>query len=209
MSETEPGADELRVRAILKQRGVGTDPALPDTPTGPPPPGFEPRERDWLDDLLDDLTPEPVEDETADEPEQPPATSTTKAPAKTKKRKKKRKGSRSGPRSAWDTSRPAPRQSLIEAWDGVPYRFKWLAYHASAAYLGWSMGLVDWVTYVTAWIADAGLTDPQSVFWYCAAAAAFLLYRRTRPWPWPLAWLAAVPAASTVTGVLLYGTPHP
>lgn len=108
------------------------------------------------------------------------------------------------PRTAWDTRPPSPRQSLIEAWDRVPYRLKWLAYHASAAYLGWSAGLVDWVTYVTAWIAATGPAGPQAVFWYCAAGATFLLYRRTRGWWLPVAWLAAVPACSTVLGVLLY-----
>jgi Na+-translocating ferredoxin:NAD+ oxidoreductase RnfD subunit len=46
------------------------------------------------------------------------------------------------------------------------------------------------------------------VFWYAAAGATVLLYRRTRSWWWPVAWLATVPATSTVVGVLLYA-PHP
>jgi hypothetical protein len=41
------------------------------------------------------------------------------------------------------------------------------------------------------------------------ASATFLLYHAyTRADGGPVAWLAAVPATSTVIGVLLYGTPH-
>jgi hypothetical protein len=32
------------------------------------------------------------------------------------------------------------------------------------------------------------------------------MWRRTRGWWWPVAWLCAVPVSSTVVGVLLYGT---
>lgn len=212
-SPTPPGADELRVRGILRQRGVGPDAAPAIAPTSPTEES-EPRKRDWLDDILDTTTdpphtPEPEAEQPAEDPE--PAPAKTGKPKKTagKRRPKAKKRKSGAARSAWDTTPPSPRQSLIEAWDAVPYRIKWLAYHASAAYLGWSMGLVDWATYVTAWIADAGFTNPQSIFWYCVAAATCLLYRRTRPWPLPLAWLAAVPVTSTLTGVLLYGTPHP
>lgn len=123
---------------------------------------------------------------------------------KPKRPRKKKPRDPAAPRTAWDTRPPSPRQSLIEAWDRVPYRLKWLAYHASAAYLGWSAGLVDYATYVTAWIAGTGLVGPQAVFWYCVAAATFLLYRRTRGWLLPAAWLAAVPVTSVVVGVLLY-----
>ncbi|MFL1904780.1 hypothetical protein ACJWDR_37605 [Streptomyces tauricus] len=127
-----------------------------------------------------------------------------KAKAKKRRQKARRRSDPTAPRTAWDTPPPAPRQSLIEAWQLIPYRFKWLAYHASATYLGLTTGLVSWVTYVTAWIAATGLFGVQAVFWYCAAAATFLLYRRTRGSWLPVAWLAAVPACSTVVGVLLY-----
>lgn len=224
---TTPGADELRIRALLLAREVGPDagpaaeaPArassarLPDwwapkpgisatvtEPTAEPTPAVRPR--DWLDDILDtdpepEAEPEAAEEE-APEPEQatPPA-----RPSKPKKRKKKpRPGA---PRAAVDTRPTPPRQSLADAWDRTPARLKWLAYHTSAAYLGWSLGLVDWATYVTAWIADTGLVGPQALFWYCAAGATVLIYRRTRGWWRPVAWLAAVPVSSTVVGVLLY-----
>lgn len=192
---TGPDADERRVRALLRQHGVGPN-AIPPQPTTRP--------RDWLDDILNSPPPKPAP--------APPSDTASKTPAKAKKRKRRRKGSKrprpDTPRSAWDTRPPSPRQSLLDAWDGVPYRLKWLAYHASAAGLGWSMGLVGWATYVAAWIADNGLTDPQAIFWYVVGAATFLLHHASRRRWRPVAWLAAVPASSVVVGVLLYGTPH-
>ena len=56
MTDTKPGADELRIRSILKQRGVGPDalppPVRPPMPAVPPKPVVRPR--DWLDDILDE-----------------------------------------------------------------------------------------------------------------------------------------------------------
>lgn len=200
----DPGADELRIRALLVARQVGPDAA-------PPKPAARPR--DWLDDIIDtgptaatEAAPEP---EPADAP-QPVTVEKQPARPRPKPGKKKRKKTRPGAaRTAWDTRPPAPRQSLTEAWDQVPYRLRWLAYHGTAAYLGWSMGLVGWATYVTAWIADTGLIGVQACFWYAAAGGTVLVYRRTRGWWRPVAWLAAVPLSSTVVGVLLYGTPNP
>lgn len=214
----EQGADELRMKAILTTRGVGPDAkpaAVPPKPTDRP--------RDWLDDILD--TKAAPKTATAEKPKPAPTTPAARTVEKTspkpapdekkpqaktkKKRRKKRK--RPGPdtpRSAFDGREQSPRQSLLDAWGAVPYRLKWLAYHAAAGYLGWAIGLVDWVTYVTSWIADGRLTHPQAIFWYLAGVATLLLHHATRGRWWPVAWLAAVPATSTVVGVLLYGTPH-
>ncbi|MFF4552738.1 hypothetical protein [Streptomyces sp. NPDC001422] len=192
---SQPGADELRVRSILRKQGVGPA-AIPPKPTTRP--------RDWLDDILDaPATPkaEPAAAEPAARPASKPA-----APAKRKPTK--RKPPKSGrARTAWDARPASPRQSLLDAYNRVPYRLKWLAYHASAAYLGWAVGLVGWATYVTAWIARTGLVGPQAFLWYSAAAGTVLLHHRTRGWWWPVAWLTAVPASSVAVGVLLYGTP--
>lgn len=199
----EPGADELRVRAFLLAREVGPD-AVPPMPAVRP--------RDWLDEIVDtDLapaapTPEPVDEEPVDTPE--PVAKTKPKPARKPGKKKQRKPKPGAARAAVDSRPPSPRQSLAEAWDRVPPRLKWLAYHASAAYLGWTVGLVDWATYVTAWIATTGLVGPQALFWYAAAGGTVLIYRRTRGWWHPVAWLAAIPVSSTVVGVLLYA-PHP
>lgn len=202
MSQT-PGADELRIRALLLAREVGPD-AIPPMPAARP--------RDWLDEIVDtDIapaapTPEPVDEEPANAPE--PAAKTKPKPASKPGKKKQRKPKPGAARAAVDSRPPSPRQSLAEAWDRVPYRLKWLAYHASAAYLGWTVGLVNWATYVTAWIATTGLVGPQALFWYAAAGGTVLIYRRTRGWWAPVAWLAAIPVSSTVVGVLLYA-PHP
>lgn len=193
----QPGADELRIRTILRQKAVGPN-AIPPKPAVRP--------RDWLDDILNTpAAPEPKP--TVAEPKARPApkpAAHTKPKAKAKKRKAPKPGRA---RTAWDSRPPSPRQSLLDAVDRIPYRLKWLAYHGSAAYLGWSVGLVGWVTYVTAWIADTGLIGVQAFFWYGAAACTFLFHHRTRRWWWPVAWLTAVPASSVVVGVLLYGTP--
>jgi hypothetical protein len=186
------------MRGILRRHGVGpaaAPPAVPPQPTVRP--------RDWLDDILNsqpaESTPPDPEPDTARVPAGPKAKKSRKTTS-TKRRKPKPGAAR----TAWDSRPASPRQSLLDAWDAVPYRLKWLAYHGSAAYLGWSVGLVGYVTYVTAWIAETGLVGVQATFWYAVAAAAFLLHHRTRRRWWPIAWLAAVPATSTVVGVLLY-----
>lgn len=205
----EQGADELRMRAFLTARGIAPNPI-------PPPPAERPR--DWLDDILES-GPEPeLEEEPSEEPgagpepgpaeEQPQPRSKSFRQTKKNSSKKRKKTKPGAPRAGVDTRPAAARQSLADAWDNIPTRLKWLAYHASAAYLGWSMGLVGWSTYVTAWIAATGPVGPQAVFWYVAAAGTVLIYRRTRSWWTPAAWLAAVPVTSTVVGVLLYA-PHP
>jgi hypothetical protein len=227
--DTERGADELRLKAILTTRGVGPDaepPAVPPKPAGRP--------RDWLDDILDTKpspapatapkpTPKPEWKATAKSSPGPAAPTSTvgkttqKPPAAEKKpqakagkkrRKKRKRRGPNTPHSPLDNRQASPRQSLLDAWGAVPYRLKWLAYHAAAGYLGWAIGLVGWVTYVTRWIAGGHLADPQAIFWYLAGAATLLLHHATRGRWWPVAWLAAVPATSTVAGVLLYGTPH-
>ncbi|MEV6014714.1 hypothetical protein [Streptomyces sp. NPDC051997] len=200
MADTKPGADEIRIRNILRKNGIG-----PDAPAPVVPPKPTARPRDWLDDILD-TPPTPKPEPAAAEPAARPAPKPA-PPARPKA--KKRKAPKPGrARTAWDSRPPSPRQSLLDAYDRIPYRLKWLAYHASGAYLGWMVGLVDWTTYVTAWIAHTGLVGPQAFLWYAAAACTFLLHHRTRRSWWPVAWLTAVPASSVAAGVLLYGTPH-
>ena len=60
--DTEPGADERRIKALLKQRGVGPDAEPPPLPPGPPPAGFdpEPDDEDWW---IDETVETPVGDE--------------------------------------------------------------------------------------------------------------------------------------------------
>ncbi|MER5715741.1 hypothetical protein [Streptomyces sp. NPDC002132] len=184
------------MRAILVARQVGPD-AVPPKPTERP--------RDWLDAILD-ADPAPAEKPAAPQPDPAPAAAPSdgKAAKRRPARAPRKPKTPGAARTAWDTRPPAPRQSLTEAWDRVPYRLKWLGYHATAAYLGWTCGLVDWATHVTAWIATTSPIGPQALFWYATAGGTALIYRRTRAWWWPVAWLAAVPVSSTVVGVLLY-----
>ena len=251
MSETKPGADELRIRGLLQQRGVGPDagplPTLPaEEPTpgpGPAPdpdgwwerlyaeerrPAAEPapdtaRQRrrsprlpDWWLDKPEHLLDDETEPDEADEDEAPTSTDTDPdepEPADPDTEPAPVRRARRQPlhgRPAYTHPAPArsPRQSLLDAYDRMPPRIKWLAYHASAAYAGWELGFVDYATHVTAWIAETGLVGPQAFVWYVVAAVSALLYRRFSRAVLPVSWAAAVPVSSIVVGVLLYA-PHP
>lgn len=192
---TIPGADERRIRHILRARGVGVDAA-------PPPPTEQPR--DWLDDILDSKPEEAKEPPPAAQPA--PTKARKPKPSGKKKPKRPKNHERGAPRTAWDTRPPAPRQSLADAWDRIPPRLKWLGYHASAASAGWWLGWVAWATDTAAWLAAGHWTSGSAWVLYALAACAIALYRRTRARIWLIAWCAAVPVSSVVVGVLLYGT---
>lgn len=198
-----------------KKPVVDTSGAAPTTATvdsaAPLPPKPTTRPRDWLDNLLDDnATPATIEDQDDEEatepgpPKTPESTAAVKTKPQAKPRKRKQRPGPNTPHTPWDSRPQDPRQSLMDAYDRVPYRLKWLAYHATAAYLGWSAGLVDYATEVAAWTADGRTADWQAWIFYALAAGTFLLYRRTRGHWWPVAWCAAIPVTSTVVGVLLY-----
>jgi hypothetical protein len=188
MSGTKPDADEMAVRDRL--RAIIDGVSQPD-----PAPVDEPAEAgDWWDRLYPD-----------DEPDEQPVKLT--------------KG-RAEPAPAPDPSaQPAPapavvtasenalnrrRQSLLDAWDGLTGRTRWLIHHGTAAGFGWGLGIVTWATHVTAWVAADRYSDPQSITCYLIGLGAVALYRRARGWWWPVAWMAAIPVSSIVTGVLLY-----
>lgn len=210
MSETEPGADELRVRQMLVKNGVGPD-ADPEPPAVPSRPADRPR--DWLDDLLDEpATPaeEAAEPEGKPQPEAParPKKPQTSDAQKARKRKRRQATRRNPdtPRSAWDTDIHDPRQSLLDAWNQIPYRLKWLACHAIATGVGWHFGLVTWATNAAAWFAAGHWTSTSAWVLYVFAGLLAALYRVARKWAWPLRLVASIPIASTIVGVLLYGT---
>jgi hypothetical protein len=180
------------------------DTADQDTFTGNTPPPTPPNPTAADDPPSDDPEAEAAPEEATAAPVETAKQKPSKPrPRPSQKRPKPRRNQPAAPRTAWDTDLHSPRQSLVEAWARTPYRLKWLAYHASAAYMGWSAGLVDYTTHVTAWIADTGF-GPQAWFWCGVGAATVLLHRRTRGLWWPIAWCAAIPAASTAVGVLLY-----
>lgn len=190
------GADELRVRALLRQNGVGPNP-IPPKPTSRP--------RDWLDDILNSPPPRPAA--PAAPPPAPPATAPEPPQITTAKPKKKRKKpSPSAPRTAFDTQINDPRQSLLDAWQHIPPRLKWLGHHTTAAAAGWPLGWVAWGTDTAAWFAAGHAISPSAFALYALGACALSLDRRSRAWAWPIAWAAAIPVSSVTVGVLLYGT---
>lgn len=111
-----------------------------------------------------------------------------------------------GTRPAYRNPEPtrSPRAALADTWHATPTRLRWLTYHGTAAAAGWTLGLVDYATHVTTWAAAAGPGHPQSWLWYSVAAATALLHHRTRGLWLPIAWPAAIPLASTITGIALY-----
>ncbi len=187
-----------------------------EEPTPEPQRRRAPRLPDWWRDKPEDLTTD--EDDTApdDEDEQPTSTDTDPdesapedpTPEPTPARRPRHRPFNRRPAYNHPAPPSSPRQSLLDAYDRIPPRIKWLGYHATAAYAGWELGLVDYSMHVTAWIASTGLVGPQAFFWYGVAAATGLLYRRFARAPRPIAWAAAVPVSSIVVGVLLYA-PHP
>jgi hypothetical protein len=195
MNDTKPGADELRMRAILRTRGIGPD-ATPPLPAVPPKPTSRPR--DWLDDILDS-TPTPA----APTEEIEPAADTEPEPEKTKP-KPARKPKAKVKAGKKERQADSPRQSLLDAYQQIPPRPRWLAYHATAAGAGWWLGWVDWGTDTAAWFAAGHWTTTSAWVLYGLGACACGLYRRSRSWAWPAAWAAAVPVSSVVLGVLLY-----
>lgn len=205
MSDTRPGADELRVRGILRARGVGPDatpPPVPPKPTAPP--------RDWLDDILDSnatATPPPASASTrpaTDPKPTPDADRAPKRPTWKTLRGRVQTGTERGSASGRHPATVLPRASLLDALDAVAPRNRRLVANVSAAGLSWSFGAVDFVQDVVAWVHAHGPADPQSIFWVLVGVACLALYRRSRGWWWPVAWLASVPAATAVAGVLLY-----
>lgn len=203
---TTPGADELRMRSILRKSGVGPDALSPPDATEPP--EWEP---DWLDEILDSnaTEPEPAEEGADAEPAPPTGPTAVAKPKKPKvkgkKRRKRPPRDPAAPRSAWDTDVPAPRQSLLDAWDRIPYRLKWLGYHVAAAAVGWRIGWVAWATDATAWVAIHS-TSPSTWVLATLGCLTWALYIRTRAGHQLAAWAASIPFCSLVVGVLLYGT---
>lgn len=98
------------------------------------------------------------------------------------------------------------RRSLLDAYDAIPPRIRWLTVHLSAAAAGYALGWVNWATRSTAWIAGHGALTPTALFLYGVAILCECLRYRTRTWRLPVRWCCAVPIASIVIGAALYGT---
>lgn len=198
----------------------GPEPAA-DKETEPVPPKGSRRLPDWWRKKPAELSTDRPDDETEDEPDEDEDDAGTSADpdpedadadpepesasARSPRRARRRRST--GNRPAYREDQPhTPRQSLLDAYASVPPRVRWLVYHGSAAALGYRIGWVHFSTDTAAWIAQHGLTDRQSLFWYAVDIGAVLLYRKFSPALLLVGWAATVPIASIVTGTLLYGT---
>ncbi|MFF7142278.1 hypothetical protein ACFZB5_13650 [Streptomyces nodosus] len=101
---------------------------------------------------------------------------------------------------------PQPRRSLLDAYDNIPPRIRWLILHGTAAAAGYRIGWVQHSTRTAAWIADHNPAHPSALFWYGCAFGCELLRRRLSHHILVVRWAAAIPIASIVTGTALYGT---
>lgn len=108
------------------------------------------------------------------------------------------------------TYRPtrAPKQALLDAWWGMSAKTRHLAYNGAALGIGWYLGVPQFFTAETAYLAHTydSWAHPYVVVWYGVAVAVWLLDHRTRSWLPFFALLARVPLVSMVIGVALYGT---
>lgn len=224
---SEQGADERRIRSLLVHMGVGPDAVPPTAPDEPEPPADDDPDA-WWDELYaddeperrpsprlpnwwekkpehlaeqDDEQPEQDTEQTANTPANTPPTSPNNtpehddpAPAEQPQQRPARK-----PRE-----HHSPRQSLLDAWDGIRPRTRWLVHHATAAAAGWSIGIVHWASNTAAWYAAGNWTAPSAWVLYGLGLGCIALYRRARTWVYPAAWAAAIPVSSITVGVLLY-----
>ncbi|WP_200308214.1 hypothetical protein [Streptomyces adelaidensis] len=185
----EPGADELRMRAILRTRGVGPD-ATPPLPAVPPKPTARPR--DWLDDILDSgPTPGPA---IKKKPAEPKAQAPDRAPA-------------FAPQPDYY---PQPHMPAAlthapgRAQAALSHGTRRFLYNASAAGVGWSLGLYDQFASV---IADCGRSSIGGAIVLGVGATLLIAHvwdRRTRHW-WPgIAWGARIPLATAVVALALW-----
>lgn len=197
MTDTRPGPDEdeRTVAATLRKMGVGPDAEEPPLPAAPAhlPTGYTPAAPDpddWFRRLYGPdgtspiapaTSPDPDPDSADDAPE--PEPDDEPAPRK----------------------HPRPRRALAEAAPNLSPRMRWLLLHATAAAIGWPLGLVGWGTNTAAWLAAGHWTDSSAWALYVLAAMGVALYRRARRALLLVAVLGAVPVSSVALGVLLYG----
>lgn len=195
MSETKPGADELRMRGILRRRGVGYD-AEPDAVTRP----SDARERDWLDDILD-----------SDEAKQAPRKAAKTEPDEpVDETDEGTEDDPDGPPPRWDPVAIADRithayqqrsagERLRHAVDVVAQskaQFGQLAYTATGVWAAWRIGFTPWLLHFT---ADAPIGIP-----ILALGLGWLVHRRLDPGPTLIAWTGRAIYTATAINLVLH-----
>ncbi|MFD4968936.1 hypothetical protein [Streptomyces sp. NPDC058424] len=216
MAETKPGADELRIRSILRQRGVGPD-AQSDA-TIPPMPTQRPR--DWLDGILDDNTQAPAL--APSKPDERKRRSRPSGPKKTDEKPEPEEGEEQEPEEekpdaaaegqppAWDPvaiadrivrayrDRPAStrlRDAADVAWKSKA-RLGQLVFTASGVWAAWRIGMTPWLLQHT---ADAPIGIPVAVL-----GAGWLVNRRCDAGPLLIAWTGRAVYTATVINLVLH-----
>ncbi|WP_030672344.1 hypothetical protein [Streptomyces sp. NRRL B-1347] len=111
-------------------------------------------------------------------------------------------------RPSYRKPRPAPRQSLIDWWQGLDRRTCWFLYNGTAITAGFALGVPQWFTAETAYLAATSdsWTDPGAFAGYVITLGVWMWDYRTRGWIPPFALPARIPLASLLVGVPLYGT---
>jgi hypothetical protein len=190
---TQPGADELRLRELLRQRGVGPDAELPPMPPGPPPSGFDPG-------------PDP---DPAPEPRAWWSHTRSEAPVEKGPEAEEQDRPRAFEPQPGYWPRPhvpdAVHQRLERAEAAISPGTRRLLYNASAAAAGWGLGLYH--AFASA-LADCGTSYSIGGALVLGAGGSLLIAhvwdRRTRHW-WPgIAWAARIPLATAILALALW-----
>lgn len=197
MSSTQ-GADELRIRSILREQGVGPD-AIPPKPSVPPtiPPKPAEQPPDWLDDILNSNKPAPASaPKTAAEPDEESDQDATE----------------DRPRAFEPQPDYWPRPHMPATLTHIPDRAevaishgtRRFLYNATAAGAGWGLGLYQ--PFADA-LADCGTTSIGGALVLGIGGCLVIAHvwdRRTRHW-WPgIAWCARIPLATAVLALALW-----
>ncbi|MGW6459103.1 hypothetical protein ACWF94_24805 [Streptomyces sp. NPDC055078] len=201
---TDPGADERRIRGLLRRLGVGPDAPPPPAPTGPAGrTGFDwgsapAAEPDWFDRLYADET-------TTDEPTKPA-------------RRPWYSLSRPAPAAAPEAGAPAPGRSELHVTIAPapepaisPRRARlrrWVLHRGTAAAVGWWLGIGPAAADA---IADAGQGAVGVAFllwavaWYAATRLLLFVPRAATPEVHTAAdWAAHIPSSTILLALALH-----
>ena len=229
MTETKPEADELRIRSILLQRGVGPDaePAAEPRHTPDPdgwwdelyadehPPDRRPAPRipDWWRQPTTELPDPEPEPEPKPKPEQEPEPEQGNDEPDPEPSSEKPEAEDESPASGRFDPQPGywPRPhtpafiNRARPDTALSPRTRRLLYNASAATTGWALGLYH---PLAAAIADCGQHYSTSGAIVLGTSSSLLIAhlwdRRTRHWWPPLAWCARIPLATTLLALALW-----
>jgi hypothetical protein len=198
-----PGADERRIRQLLRRRGVGPDAVPPPAVEIHLVPARDPQEPAGEGDWLDHLYADEQDNAEPEEPGTPWWSLRRPAPA---------------PAAPPEVSQPAPGIHLTINQPGTPAPDddarararrarirRWFAYHGAAAAVGWTAGLGPAMTDL---LASSGHAAPAVGIGLIGIAAIPALYAPTLPLiPLPLrpatVWLARIPAATAALALAL------